>query len=54
MNFEDFNYNHFNQFILIDPNKMPEYDMDSDDSENGEMEKKPLLGFCIDKNHEVN
>lgn len=43
MHFEDYNYNAFNKYILIDPNREPSELEDDDDAGSEHREKK--LGF---------
>jgi hypothetical protein len=43
MHFEDYNYNAFNKYILIDPNREPSELEDDDDADSSRREKK--LGF---------
>ena len=43
MHFEDYNYNAFNKYILIDPNREPSELEDDDDADSSRREKK--LGY---------
>ena len=56
MNFEDYNYEQYNQYILVDPNKEPESSrMSQNYSQNGSDDytlnfKPKLLGFAAPVN----
>lgn len=48
MNFEDYNYDLYNPYILVDPNKEPESSRMSG-SQIGEDFRPKLLGFAASK-----